>query len=157
MYLLLISRQKTFSVINVTGGYILFQKNIWETENQYLSQRQSVTETVVSQLIFIAHSEKLNIVTSRAAASLIHNSQGGCSLSLYKALVPLPTTPPSPFRIFVSPFSFSIPPFLRHLLLSSPDPYFNSPSITLIKHTNLPYTITRKISISSNQLQPFTF
>ena len=59
------------------------------------------------------------------------------------------------FLFLLSLFQFH--PLLRHLVLSSPDPYFSSPSITFIKHTNLPYPITWKISISSNHLQPFTF
>lgn len=60
---------------------------------------------------------------------------------------------PPLFRIFVTTRFFLIPPLLRHFILLPP-PHPVSQSTNLFQHTNLPLTITLKISIPSNQQQP---
>ena len=70
-------------------------------------------------------------------------------------------TVPHPFTQhilhFCFPTLFSIQPCFKTFYTAPPIPLHSYQSITLIQHTNLPYTITLKISVSRNQTQPFKF
>ena len=64
-------------------------------------------------------------------------------------------TVPHPFTQhilhFCFPTLFSIQPCFKTFYTAPPIPLHSYQSIILIQHTNLPYTITLKISISRNQ------
>ena len=63
------------------------------------------------------------------------------------------------YTIVLKRFTAPIPPSFKAFYTDphTPDPAPNSQSTILIQHTNLPYAITLKISVSSNQSQPSKF
>lgn len=77
---------------------------------------------------------------------ITHSSlRGHSSTPLLKATLFAPTCPL--FKVFVSPSFFSVPPpFNTFYTVSPPDPQTINPPFSFI----LPYTMTSKISISSN-------
>ena len=81
--------------------------------------------------------------------------RGSQSPSLSKAAIPSPNIPL--FKTFVSPALFSIAPPFKTFYAVSLIPPPEGQSIIIIQHINLPYTITLKILIYSNQPKPFKF